>query len=133
MDQELTQVVAKLTEHESQLKNELNEVTSKANAISRRLTQVQSALTALLGSDQSVKTGTKAKQNRKAPTLSTIEETIVGILREKKGVQYTELFRMVKERITQGGYSRIGLKSTVSSIVSNSKFKTSQDSIVTLA
>lgn len=133
MDQELTQVVAKLTEHESQLKNELNEVTSKANEISKRLTQVQSALSALLGSNLSAKVGTKAKPNVKAPTPSTIEETIVGILREKKGVQYAELLRMVKERITQSGHSRIGLKSYFSSIVSNPKFKTGQDTMVTLA
>jgi chromosome segregation ATPase len=133
MDQELTQVVAKLTEHESQLKNELNEITSKANAISRRLTQVQAALTALLGSAHSTKTGAKVKQNEKAPTPTTIEETIVGILREKKGVQYAELLRMVKVRIGQCGYSRIGLKSHFSSIVSNPKFKTDKDSMVTLS
>lgn len=133
MDQELTQVVAKLTEHESQLKNELHEITIKANAISKRLTQVRSALSALHGSDLSAKTGAKAKPNGKAPTPSTIEETIVGILREKKGVQYAELLRMVKERITQSGHSRMGLKSHFSSIVSNPKFKTGQDSMVTLA
>ena len=133
MDQELTQVVAKLTEHESQLKNELDEITRKANSISRRLTQVQSALTALLGSDHSTKTGAKAKPNGKAPTPSTIEETIVGILRERKGVPYADLLRMVKERVTQRGHSRIGLKSHFSSIVSNPKFKTGQDSMVTLA
>jgi DNA gyrase/topoisomerase IV subunit A len=133
MDQDLTQVVAKLTEHESQLKNELNEITSKANAISKRLTQVQSALTALLGSDHSTKTCAKAKPNGKAPTPAAIEETIVGILREKKGVQYSELFRMVKERITQRGHSRMGLKSHFSKIISNPKFKADQDSIVTLA
>jgi hypothetical protein len=131
MDQELTQVVAKLSEHESQLKNELHEITIKANAISKRLTQVQSALSALLGSDHSTKTATKAKPNGKAPTPSTIEETIVGILREKKGVQYAELLRMVKERITQSGHSRMGLKSHFSSIVSNPKFKTGQDGFVT--
>ena len=80
-----------------------------------------------------IKKNGPAKPNGKAPTPSTIEETIVGILREKKGVQYAELLRMVKDRITQKGHSRIGLKSHFSSIVSNPKFKTGQDSIVTLA
>ena len=63
MEQDLTKIINDLTSHESHLKTELDELTSRTKAIAGRLTQIQSAMAALRGTGQAkqIKNGGQAK------------------------------------------------------------------------
>lgn len=133
MDQDLTKIIHELAEHETQLKSEQEQIAAKLKAISGRLTQIQSAMSALRGSSPFKPIKTSDSKNRIAPTQSAIEEIISRILREKKSVPQVELLQQVKSQLLANGQSRTGLKSTFAKALSSVKFKTDQSQNVSPA
>ena len=109
--EDLTKIIHDLSSHESQLKSELDGLTTRAKAITGRLTQIQSAMAALRSTSQVKKIKMDDKQNRKVPAQAAIEEIILKILRDKKSVAIVDLMRQVKSQRLANGQSRIGLKS----------------------
>lgn len=132
MENDLTKIIQELSFHESQLKAELDELTSRLNTIADRLTQIQTAKTALGGTRQAKHRKKEDKQNRKAPGQSALEVIIEKILREKKAVPVTDLMQQVKSQLLANGQSRIGLKSLFAKALTSSKFKTDANQNVVL-
>ena len=133
MEQDLTKIINELTSHESHLKAELDELTTRTKAISARLTQIQSAMAALRGTSQVKPIKLVDKQNRKAPDQAAIEEIILKILRDKKSVPIVDVMQQVKSQLLANGQSRCGLKSIFAKALSSSKFKSDQSQNVSLA
>ena len=133
MEQDLTKIINELTSHESHLKDELDELTSRTKAISGRLTQIQSAMAALRGTSQVKPIKLSDKQNRKAPAQAAIEEIILKILRDKKSVPIVDLMQQVKSQLLANGQSRLGLKSIFAKALSSPKFKSDQSQNASLA
>ena len=133
MEHDLSKVINELSSHESQLKAELDELTSRTKAISGRLTQIRSAMSALRGTGQAKQFKLEDKQNRKAPTQAEIEEIIFKILREKRSVPIVDLMQQVKSQLLAKGQSRLGFKSTFANALSSPKFKSDQSQNVSLA
>jgi predicted nuclease with TOPRIM domain len=126
MEQDLINIINELTSHESHLKAELAQLTSKAKEIADRLSQIQTAKAALGGTGRTG-LGKHAKANSKkdhrVPTQSEIEEIISTILREKKSVPVADLLHQVKSQLLANGQSRVGLKSLFAKAVT--KFESS--------
>ena len=63
MEQDLSKIIHDLSSHESQLKAELDQLTTRTKVITGRLTQIQSAMAALRGTGQAkqIKNGGQAK------------------------------------------------------------------------
>ena len=133
MEQDLTKIIHELSVHETQLKTELDQLTTKTKAITSRLTQIQSAMVALRGTSQVKQIKLADKKNRKAPDQASIEEIILEILREKKSVPIADLMEHVKSQLLANGQSRLGLKSIFAKILATTKFKTDHSQNVTLA
>ena len=133
MEQDLTKIIHDLSSHESQLKAELDQLTTRTKVITGRLTQIQSAMAALRGTGQAKKIKMEDKQNRNAPTQAAIEEILLKILREKKSVPIIDLMQHVKSQLLANGQSRLGLKSIFAETLSSPKFKSDQSQNVSLA
>ena len=133
MEQDLTKIIHELSVHETQLKSELDQLSTRTKTITGRLTQVQSAMAALRGTSQVKQVKMVDKQNRKAPTQAEIEEIILKILRDKKNVPIVDLMEQVKSRLLANGQSRLGLKSILGKALSSPKFKSDQSQNVSLA
>ena len=133
MEQDLTKIIHDLSSHESQLKAELDQLTTRTKVITGRLTQIQSAMAALRGTGQVKQIKMDDKQNRKAPAQAAIEEIILKILRDKKSVAIVDLMQQVKSQLLANGQSRIGLKSLFTKALASAKFKTDQSQNMTLA
>lgn len=67
MEQDLTKIIRELSDHETRLKSELDELTSRTRTITGRMTQIQSAMAALRGTSHVKQIKMEDKQNRKAP------------------------------------------------------------------
>ena len=133
MEQDLTKIIHELSVHETQLKTELDQLTTITKLITGRLTQIQSAMAALRSSSHLKQIKMDDKQNRKATTHAAIEEIILKILREKKSVSIVDLLQQVKSQLIANGQSRHGLKSLFANAIASAKFKTDQAQNVTLA
>ena len=133
MEHDLAKIIQELSSHETQLKAELEELITKTKAITGRLTQIQSAMSALRNTSQVKQNKLANMQNRKTPDQASIEEIILKILREKKSVPMPDLMRRVKSQLIANGQSRIGLKSLFTKALASAKFKTDQSQNVTLA
>ena len=133
MEQDLTKIIHELSVHETQLKSELDQLSTRTKTITGRLTQVQTAMAALRGTSQVKQVKMVDKQNRKAPTQAEIEEIILKILRDKKNVPIVDLMEQVKSRLLANGQSRLGLKSILGKALSSPKFKSDQSQNVSLA
>jgi predicted nuclease with TOPRIM domain len=133
MENDITKIIQELSFHESQLKAELDQLTSRLNTIADRLTQIQTAKTALGGTHQAKHRKKEDKQNRKAPGQSALEVIIEKILREKNRVPVTDLMQQVKSQLLANGQSRIGLKSLFEKAISSPKFKTDVNQNIALA
>ena len=133
MEQDLTKIIHDLSVHETQLKSELDQLTTRTKVITGRLTQIQSAMAALRGTGQAKQDKIDDKQNRKAPTQAEIEDILLKILREKKSVPIIDLMQHVKSQLLANGQSRLGLKSIFAKALSSPKFKSDQSQNVSLA
>lgn len=133
MEQDLTKIIHELSSHESQLKSELDELTTRTKAITGRLSQIQSAMAALRGTGQIKHTKMEDKHNGKSPDQVSIEEIILKILREKKSVPIVDLMQQVKSQLLANGQSRLGLKSIFAKALSSPKFKSDQSQNVSIA
>lgn len=133
MEQDLTKIIQELSIHETQLKSELDQLTTRAKLITGRLTQIQSAMAALRSSSHLKQIKMDDRQNRKAPTQSEIEEIMLKILREKKSVPIVDLMHHVKSQLLANGQSRLGLKSILAKALSSPKFKADQSQNVSIA
>ena len=133
MEQDLTKIIHELSSHESQLKAELDQLTTRTKVITGRLTQIQSAMAALRRTGQAKQAKLDDKRNRNAPDQVAIEEIIARILREKKSVLIPDLMQQIKSQLLANGQSRIGLKSLFAKALTNAKFKTDQSQYVTFS
>lgn len=133
MEQDLSKIIHELSSHESQLKAELDQLTTRTKVITGRLTQIQSAMAALRGTSQAKQIKLEDKQTRSAPDQVEIEEIILKILREKKSVPIVDLMQHVKSQLLANGQSRLGLKSIFAKTLGNATFKTDQLQNVSLA
>lgn len=133
MEQDLTKIIHELSSHESQLKGELDQLTTRTKVITGRLTQIQSAMAALRGTGQAKQIKMDDKQNRKAPAQTEIEEIILKILRDKKSVPIVDLLQQVKSQLLANGQSRVGLKSIFAKALSTPKFKSDQSQNLSVA
>ena len=133
MEQDLTKIIQELSVHETQLKSELDHLTTRTKAITGRLTQIQSAMAALHGTGQVKQIKLYDKQNRKAPVQAEIEAIILKILRDKKSLPIVDLMQQVKSQLLANGQSRLGLKSTFARALSSPKFKSDQSQNASLA
>lgn len=132
MNPSLDSIVQELTTHESQLKSELNALTTETNKISDRLTQIQSALAVLRGASSAKLLKNIASPKRKPATPESVAEAIAKILQEQKSVPVSELLQIVKSRLLAIGYSRAGIKPLFSKALSSSKIKIDQAQNATL-
>ena len=133
MEHDLAKIIQELSSHETQLKAELEELTTKTKAITGRLTQIQSAMSALRNTSQVKQNKLANMQNRKTPDQASIEEIILKILREKRSVPIVDLMQQVKSQLLAKGQSRLGFKSTFANALSSPKFKSDQSQNVSLA
>ena len=133
MEYDLSKIDLELTSHETQLKAELEELTTKTKAIKWRLTQIQSAVAALRGSSQVKQIKMEDKQNRKKPAQAEIEGIVLKILRDRKSVPIPDLIQQVKIQLVANGQSRTGLKSLLTKTIASSKFKTDQSQNIYVA
>ena len=133
MEHDLAKIIQELSSHETQLKAELEELTTKTKAITGRLTQIQSAMSALRNTSQVKQNKLANMQNRKTPDQASIEEIILKILREKRSVPIVDLMQQVKSQLLAKGQSRLGFKSTFANALSSPKFKSDQSQNVFLA
>ena len=133
MEQDLTKIIHELSVHETQLKSELDQLTTRTKLITGRLTQIQSAMAALRSSSHLKQIKMDDKKKGKAPTQAVIEEIILQILREKKSVPIPDLIQQVKSQFLANGQSRIGLKSLFVKALASTKFNTDQSQNVTVA
>jgi hypothetical protein len=133
VEQELTKIIEDLSSHERLLESELEDLSARANAITTRLTQIQSAITALRGTNHGKQLRNGGKRKGRTPSQSEIEEIICKILREKKSVLIHELLQQVKSQLLANGKSRTGLKLLFIKAIANSTFKVDQSQQVTIA
>ena len=133
MEHDLAKIIQELSSHETQLKAELEDLITKTKAITGRLTQIQSAMSALRNTSQVKQNKLANMQNRKAPDQASIEEIIFKILREKRSVPIVDLMQQVKSQLLAKGQSRLGFKSTFANALSSPKFKSDQSQNVFLA
>lgn len=133
MEQDLSKIIHELSSHESQLKAELDQLTTRTKAITGRLTQIQSAMAALRGTGHAKQIKMEERQNRNVPTQAAIEEILIKILREKKSVSIVVLMQHVKSQLLANGQSRLGLKSLFKNALTSAKFKADQSQNVTLS
>jgi hypothetical protein len=131
--QELNNIIDDLSSHEELLESELEELSARTEAITARLTQIQSAITALRGTNHGNQLRNGVKRKGKTPSQSEIEEIICKILREKKSVLTHELLQQVKSQLLANGKSRTGLKLLFIKAIANSTFKVDQSQQVTIA
>lgn len=133
MENDLTKIIQELSFHESQLKAELDELTSRISTIADRLTQIQTAKTALGGARHAKHRKKEDKQNLKVLGQSALEVIIEKILLEKNRVPVTDLMQQVKSQLLANGQSRVGLKSLFAKAISSPKFKTDVNQNIALA
>ena len=133
MEHDLAKIIQELSSHETQLKAELEALITKTKAITGRLTQIQSAMSALRNTSQVKQNKLANMQNGKAPNQASIEEIIFKILRDKRSVPIVDLMQQVKSQLLANGQSRVGLKSLFTKALASAKFKTDQSQNVTLA
>ena len=133
MEHDLAKIIQELSSHETQLKAELEELITKTKAITGRLTQIQSAMSALRNTSQVKQNKLANMQNRKTPDQASIEEIILKILREKRSVPIVDLMQQVKSQLLAKDQSRLGFKSTFANALSSPKFKSDQSQNVFLA
>jgi Na+-translocating ferredoxin:NAD+ oxidoreductase RNF subunit RnfB len=134
MEHDFSKIIQELSSHETQLKVELDQLTSRTKILADRLAQIQCAKSSLGGPRQTTKQSKKQdKQNRKAPGPTAVEEIITKILREKNSVPVADLMQQVKSNLLANGQSRIGLKSLFTKALTSPKFKTDQSQNVTIA
>lgn len=134
MEHDFSKIIQELSSHESQLKAELDQLTSRTKVIAERLAKIQSAKSSLGGSRPATKQSKKHdKPNRKAPGQTVIEEVITKILREKNCVPMADLMQQVKSNLLANGQSRIGLKSLFAKAIASPKFKTDANQNMTIS
>jgi len=131
---ELTDVIDKLTAHESVLSQELAELSAKSQQVSSQLDQIQTALAALRNSKPPTKTDRQGSGAQKKRTAghAVIQEVTATQLRKHGSLSFEQLLGHVKSELLARSLSRVGAKSLLAEAVKNAPFCVHADQTISI-
>lgn len=131
---ELTDVIDKLTSHESVLSQELSELAAESKQVGAQLEQIQTALAALRNSKPTTKTdrlGSAARKKRMA-SHAVIEEVAISVLHKHVTLPFDQLLAHVKSELLARSLSRVAAKSLLAEAIKNAPFFVHPDGTVSI-
>ena len=112
----LTTVLDELRAEEAELQEKLESLRTQVKSGEAQLTQVRKALTSLKGKSSN---GTNSKRTA---TREEVVEAMRDVLRERGTVSEGDLKRLVEEKISAQGKSRVGLVMRLKSALKDDQF-----------
>tara|TARA_R110002073_G_scaffold328728_4_gene510355 strand:+ start:1453 stop:1902 length:450 start_codon:yes stop_codon:yes gene_type:complete len=130
---DLTDVVARLTENEAVLATELQQLALKTNKLTERLIQVQTALAALRGELSQTPAKSTARSQKDTVSEAVILKTLEAILKAEGPMSQSHLLSRLKQQLLSQGLSRVGVKPMMVKALTHQRFKIDHDRMVSFS
>ena len=123
----MEKIIEELRSHETQLKLQLAVLTGQASEVSEKLSQIQTAITALTGNACRVPSNMAVDGRSKSLDATEIQHLIISMVRAKEPMTKDALFKSLQSRVLAQGRPKFGLKSKFDKAINSSKFETTAD------
>jgi DNA repair exonuclease SbcCD ATPase subunit len=125
MSQRITAAVEELQAEKTQIQTKLDDLRRQVKSGEAQLKQIQRALTALDNRPRA-----KTTNKRPAATRQEVVKAMSDVLRDEGPLKQAELKKLVAEKITDAGNSRMGLALSFKAALNDDSFVCGDDGIV---